>query len=76
MHVGVQINFYLGQRVEITSKHNDGITGCIKTLSTDEENGITALVVLDKPLVLEATEHLEEIQLYTQLVSILDLKAI
>jgi len=70
MKVGIQLNFYLGQRVIY-----DGMAGSLKSLSI-EQDGIMCTVVLDDPIIIPPEHGIErEIKIYTQHVPIHELRA-
>ena len=61
MSAGVSINLQLGQRVRFDFAPRAGLTGRIETLELHGNDGVTAVVFLDEPLMYPATE-LEGVQ--------------
>ncbi len=71
MKAGIQLDFYLGQRVTY-----DGMPGVLTALSI-EDDGIIGTIFLDEPIVLEAMPEykMQEERIFRQCVQIHKLQA-
>ena len=75
MKAGIQINFYLGQKVRLKE---DGRTGTLLILDGTNrgDEGIQATVVLDVPYHFPSTENNREFFIHNQTVGLLDIEPV
>lgn len=75
MKAGIQINFYLGQKVRLKS---DGRTGTLLILDGTKrgDEGIMATVFLDVPYHYPASEDHREFYIHDQTVRILEIEPV
>lgn len=66
MNAGAEISLRIGQRVRHTDYKGQRVTGVVRGLSVDSEQGLMVQCTLDAPIVIPASDGFDDIKIWHQ----------